>query len=173
TGTAQRTNMGISLSGGSKWSGIAAGPDGKLYCAPYDATDILVISPDFLLGLYFKDEYGYLSLPGGGILRRMDVGSIVQGTRSGYKAVKVENRTPLAIQNVTVNVEETPEGDTVQLSLTNDPFEPQPLPLTLPGTIGPDEESQPIYLRVETGASSEIGIKVVGLTAIAEPVQDI
>src|SRR5690606_40034107 len=86
-----------------------------LYCAPYDATDILVISPEFILGLHFKDEYGYLSLPGGGILRRMDVGSIIQGTRSGYKAVKVENRTPLAIQNVTVNVEETPEGDTVQL----------------------------------------------------------
>src|SRR5690606_23274056 len=40
-GTATRTNMGISWSGG--WNGIAAGSDGKLYCAP--GTDILVIDP--------------------------------------------------------------------------------------------------------------------------------
>src|SRR5690606_25635768 len=45
TGTAERTNMGVSLSGSSKWNGIAAGPDGKLYCVPSSATDILVIDP--------------------------------------------------------------------------------------------------------------------------------
>src|SRR5690606_40013431 len=37
--------MGIDLSGSLKWHGIAEGPDGKLYCAPYNATDILVIDP--------------------------------------------------------------------------------------------------------------------------------
>src|SRR5690606_28788777 len=44
-GTATRTNMGLVLSGSGKWWGIAAAPDGKLYCAPYNATDILVIDP--------------------------------------------------------------------------------------------------------------------------------
>src|SRR5690606_16529834 len=28
-----------------KWSGITAAPDGKLYCAPHNAADILVIDP--------------------------------------------------------------------------------------------------------------------------------
>src|SRR5690606_3768625 len=42
---AHRTNMGANLSGNDKWIGIAAGPDGKLYCAPYNAADILVIDP--------------------------------------------------------------------------------------------------------------------------------
>jgi len=171
TGTATRTNFGLSLSGSSKWWGIALGPDGKLYCAPYNATDILVISPVFLLGLYFKDEMGYLSIPGGGILRRLAVGDVIQGTRSGHKAVKVENRTGVAIQNVVVDVEEHPEGDVIELSLTDDPFAPEPLPLQLPGTIGPDQESQPIYVRVQTSVSSSPGIKVVGLTVSAEPVQ--
>src|SRR5690606_35428099 len=85
TGTATRTNFGLGLSGSNKWYGIAPGPDGKLYCAPFSATDILVISPVFLLGLYFKDELGYLSIPGGGILRRLNVGDVIQGTRSGHK----------------------------------------------------------------------------------------
>src|SRR5690606_40173485 len=73
-GTAQRTNMGVDLSGLNKWFDIALGPDGKFYCAPYDATDILVISDAFLSGLYFKDSLGYLSIPSGGILRRLNVG---------------------------------------------------------------------------------------------------
>src|SRR5690606_5250443 len=99
-GTATRTNMEVGLSGILKWCGTATGPAGKLYCAPYNATDILVISPVFLLGLYFKDELGYLSIPGVGILRRLNVGDVIQGTRSGHKVVKVENRTGVAIQNV-------------------------------------------------------------------------
>src|SRR5690606_29493936 len=126
-GTAQRTNMGVDLSGTSKWSGIALGPDGKLYCAPHNATDILVISDAFLSGLYFKDSLGYLSIPGGGILRRLNLGYVIQGTRSGHTAVKVENRTGVAVQNVVVDVEEHPEGDTIELSLTDDPFAPEPL----------------------------------------------
>src|SRR5690606_11397347 len=170
-GTATRTSMGVSLSGTSKWSGITTAPDGKLYCAPYNATDILVISDVFLSGLYFKDSLGYLSIPGGGILRRLSVGEVIQGTRSGHKAVKVENRTGVAIENVVVDVEEHPEGDAIELSLTDDPFAPEPLPLQLPGTIGPDQESQPIYVRVQASASSSLGIKVVGLTVSAEPVQ--
>src|SRR5690606_27857130 len=163
-GTAQRTNMGVNLSGTYKWSGIALGPDGKLYCAPYDVTDILVISDVFLSGLYFKDSLGYLSIPGGGILRRLNVGDVTQGTRSEHKAIKVENRTGVEIQNVVVDVEEHPDGDAIELSLTDDPFAPEPLPLQLPGTIGPDQESQPIYVRVQASASSSPGIKVVGLT---------
>src|SRR5690606_34471193 len=163
--------MGVVLSGTFKWWGIAAGPDGRLYCAPYNAADILVISPVFLLGLYFKDELGYLSIPGGGILRRLNVGDVFQGARSGHKAVKVENRTGVAIQNVVVDVEEHPEGDAIELSLTDDPFVPEPLPLQLFGTIDPDQESRPIYVRVQASASSNLGIKVVGLTVSAEPVQ--
>src|SRR5690606_21342509 len=110
-----RTNFELDLTGSSKWSGIALGPDGKLYCAPYSATDILVISPVFLLGLYFKDEMGYLSIPGGVILRRLNLGDVFQGARSGHKVVKVENRTGVAIQNVVVDVEEHPEGDAIEL----------------------------------------------------------
>src|SRR5690606_19023324 len=45
SGRAQRTNMGVNLSGDFKWRGIVAGPDSKLYCAPYSATDILIIDP--------------------------------------------------------------------------------------------------------------------------------
>src|SRR5690606_6156510 len=41
----RRTNMGANLSGTLKWQSIAAGPDGKLYCVPYNATDILIIDP--------------------------------------------------------------------------------------------------------------------------------
>src|SRR5690606_32774188 len=170
-GTATRTDMGVGLSGTSKWIGIAAGPDGKLYCAPNSATDILVVSDVFMFGLYFKDSLGYLSIPGGGILRRLNVGGVLQGTSSGHKVVKVENRTGVAIQNVVVDVEEPPEGDAIELSLTDDPFVPEPLPLQLPSTIAPDQESQPIYVRVRTSASSSLGSKVVGLTVSAEPAQ--
>ena len=31
--------------GEGKWVGIAAGPDGKLYCAPCNASTVLVIDP--------------------------------------------------------------------------------------------------------------------------------
>ena len=31
--------------GEGKYSGIAAGPDGKLYCSPQNATNVLVIDP--------------------------------------------------------------------------------------------------------------------------------
>src|SRR5690606_20213752 len=150
---------------------VCSGPGGKLCCAPFNATDILVISDVFLFGLYFKDSLGYLSMPGGVILRRLNVGHVLQGTRSGHKAVKVENRTGVAIQNVVVDVEEPPEGDVIELSLTDDPFVPEPLPLELFGRIDPDQESQPIYVRVQASASSSLGIKVVGLTVSAEPVQ--
>ena len=44
-GTATRTAMGATLSGGNKWFGGVLGPDGKIYGIPYDATDILVIDP--------------------------------------------------------------------------------------------------------------------------------
>src|SRR5690606_16151702 len=169
--TRRRTSMGGSLAGTYKWCGTAAGPDGKLYCAPYSATDILVISDAFLSGLYFKDSLGYLPIPGGGFLRRLNASDVVHGTSSGHKAVKVENRTGVENQNVVVDVEEHPEGDVIELSLTDDPFAPEPLPLQLPGTIGPDQESQPIYVRVQASASSSPGIKVVGLTVSAEPVQ--
>src|SRR5690606_28491467 len=101
-----------------------------------NATNILVISDAFLSGLYFKDSLGYLSIPGGVILRRLDLGDVDPDTSSGHKTVKVENRTGLAIQNVVVDVEEHPQGDTIELSLTDDPFAPEPLPLQLPGTIG-------------------------------------
>ena len=40
-----RSGIGATLTGSNKWSGIAAGADGKLYCGPYDATDILIIDP--------------------------------------------------------------------------------------------------------------------------------
>src|SRR5690606_39486749 len=43
--TAWRTNMGANMAGTAKWRGITVGPDGKLYCAPNSATDILVIDP--------------------------------------------------------------------------------------------------------------------------------
>src|SRR5690606_24561936 len=41
----RRTNMGVNLSDTQKWYGIATGPDGKLYCAPASASDILIIDP--------------------------------------------------------------------------------------------------------------------------------
>jgi len=40
-----RSGIGATLTGSNKWSGIAAGADGKLYCGPYEATDILIIDP--------------------------------------------------------------------------------------------------------------------------------
>ena len=30
--------------GEAKWNGIAAGPDGKLYCAPYNASSVLQLA---------------------------------------------------------------------------------------------------------------------------------
>src|SRR5690606_40791894 len=39
------SDLGVNLSGDYKWSDIAPGPDGKLYCAPHRAPDILVINP--------------------------------------------------------------------------------------------------------------------------------
>jgi hypothetical protein len=44
-GTATRSAMGATLTGGGKWIGIAQGIDGKLYCAPFNSTDILIIDP--------------------------------------------------------------------------------------------------------------------------------
>jgi len=43
TGIAYQTNFGIDLSGTNKWRGGVLGLDGKIYCIPYTATDILVI----------------------------------------------------------------------------------------------------------------------------------
>src|SRR5690606_14651855 len=134
SGTAQRTNMGVDLSGTQKWQGIAAGPEGKLYCAPFNATDILVI--DVLPpGLYFKDPVSrwYYALPGGEIIRRMEFGDVLQGLASEPKPVSIENRTTVAIKNVKIDVEQQPQHDTVELSLTADPFVAETLPVTLAG----------------------------------------
>ena len=162
--------MGANLSGDYKWSGIATGPDGKLYCAPFSATDILVITPDLPLGLYFKAPQStiYYSLPGGVIVRRLDLGPVDPGDVSEPKPVAVENRTEMVIHNVTIDVESHPPGDEVQLSLTADPFVPEELPLQLPGTVEHESETQPVYVRVKVGAQSQAGQRVVGLTVSAE-----
>ena len=44
-GTATRSNMGASLSGTGKWVGGVLGGDGKIYCVPFDSSDILIIDP--------------------------------------------------------------------------------------------------------------------------------
>lgn len=49
-GTASRTAMGASLTGGTKWCGGVQAANGKIYASPYDATDILVIDPSDLTG---------------------------------------------------------------------------------------------------------------------------
>ena len=170
--TAQRTNMGVDLSGNSKWSGIAAGPDGKLYCAPYHATDILAIDarPP---GLYFKDPVSqwYYAFPGGLIFRRMEFVDVLQGLASEPKPVTVENRTTIPIQNVQIDVEEQPEEDTVELSLTDDPFVPEVLPVTLPGPYDNGAETNPVYVRVVAGENSVTKEpRVVGLSVKAQPV---
>jgi len=108
---AQRTNMGANLSGTAKWSGIAAGPDGKLYCAPYDATDILVIDPVLPAGLYFKDTMGYLSTANGGFCGAWSFRECTRGLLARRSVLTVENRTTVAIQNVQIDVEEQPEED--------------------------------------------------------------
>ena len=171
TGTAQRTNMGADLSGSNKWWGIATGPDGKLYCAPYTATDILVIDPVLPAGLYFKDTMGYLSTANGGILRRMEFPRVYQGLASAPKRITVENRATVAIQNVQIDVEEQPEEDTVELSLTDDPFVPEGLPVTLPGPYNNGNETDPVYVRVVAGEkSATTEPRVVGLSVTAQPV---
>jgi len=174
TGTAQRTNMGVDLSGSAKWRGIAAGPDGKLYCAPFDATDILVIDarPP---GLYFKDPVSqsqwYYAFPGGSIIKRMEFFDVLQGLASEPKPVTVENRTTVPIQNVQIDVEEQPEEDTVELSLTDDPFVPEELPVTLPGPYDDGTETDPVYVRVVAGEESTAKEpRVVGLSVKAQPV---
>jgi hypothetical protein len=173
-GTAQRTNMGADLSGSSKWQGIAAGPDGKLYCAPYSATDILVIDPVLPAGLYFKDTMGYLSTANGGILRRMEFPRVYQGLASAPKRITVEMRATGAvgaIQNVQIDVEEQPEEDTVELSLTDNPFVPEALPVTLPGPYNNGDETDPVYVRVVAGEKSTAKEpRVVGLSVKAQPV---
>jgi hypothetical protein len=37
--------MGVTLSGSNRWWGGVLGPDGKIYCIPYNAPDILIIDP--------------------------------------------------------------------------------------------------------------------------------
>ena len=169
---AQRTNMGVDLSGTLKWHGIATGPDGKLYCTPFNATDILVIDarPP---GLYFKDPVSqrYYAFPGGSILRRMEFIDVLQGLASEPKPVTVENRTTIPIQNVQIDVEEQPEEDTVELSLTDDPFVPEGLPVTLPGPYNDGDETEPVYVRVVAGEKSATKEpRVVDLLVTAQPV---
>ena len=42
---ATTSNMGANLTGASKWQGGVLGPDGKIYCVPFNATSILIIDP--------------------------------------------------------------------------------------------------------------------------------
>ena len=44
-GSATRSTMGASLSGSYKWGGGVLAPNGKIYCVPYNASDILIIDP--------------------------------------------------------------------------------------------------------------------------------
>src|SRR5690606_3528679 len=79
TGTAERTDFGLNLSGAGKWRGIALGPDGRLYCCPSFSRSVLIIedfSPPPTPGLYLKDPISdeYYSLPGGQISKQMDFG---------------------------------------------------------------------------------------------------
>ncbi|WP_305046322.1 hypothetical protein [Geoalkalibacter sp.] len=43
--SAQRSALGADLTGGGKWTGSATGADGKIYCMPGLAADILIIDP--------------------------------------------------------------------------------------------------------------------------------
>ena len=43
--SATRSNMGASLGGSYKWLGGALAPNGKIYCVPVHAEDILIIDP--------------------------------------------------------------------------------------------------------------------------------
>ena len=44
-GAAARSAMTADLSGSSKWYGACLGPDGKIYCVPFTAPDVLIIDP--------------------------------------------------------------------------------------------------------------------------------
>ena len=43
--SAARITLSASLSGSTKWAGGVLAKDGKIYCIPYDAADILIIDP--------------------------------------------------------------------------------------------------------------------------------
>ena len=44
-GSSTRSSMGASLSGSYKWAGGVLAPNGKIYCVPRNAEDILIIDP--------------------------------------------------------------------------------------------------------------------------------
>src|SRR5690606_23253884 len=65
------TNMGVDLSTSNKWFGIAAGPDGKLYCAPQAETNVLTIDPAsgtaelISIGVLLTDDYKWSGIAAG------------------------------------------------------------------------------------------------------------
>src|SRR5690606_28124200 len=103
----------------------------------------------------------------------MEFPRVVQGLASAPKRITVENRTTAAIQNVQIDVEEQPEEDTVELSLTDDPFVPEALPLMLPGPYNGGDETEPVYVRVVAGEKSTTKEpRVVGLSVKAQVVAE-
>ena len=60
--------------GGHKYSGICAGPDGRLYCAPCDASKVLVIDPG-------TQTLSFMEGAGGGGMKYLSLIHISEPTR--------------------------------------------------------------------------------------------
>src|SRR5690606_39266792 len=107
TGTAERTDMGVDLSGSNKWNGISVGSDGRLYCVPYSSSYVLIIEVP-IPGLYLKDPISddYYSFPEGRAVKQMDFGPVGAGTASAPRPVVVENQVGKAVEHVLIEPED-------------------------------------------------------------------